>query len=408
MNRFLSKPLLLLCLVMQSCGGGGGGSNPTTTDTPTPLTVDVSSFLNKGATDLTNFLVPDLTQITPDGYSSFPATLAVSDFRQSGQYSAFVVGTKTVGGVTSTRGYFLQYDSAQGKWVDVSSSLFASDSDRVACSDPKQALVTKFNADGKPDVYLVCAGVGGSGVPQVAYITDGAAGKYRRYQTNFQANATSASLADINNDQYVDIVTNDGGLVFKVLGSAPNQIGTASWFSTKERILVTHTPMPSDVQNVFLIPRNGDRYLLVTGQGSGQNVASWYLGDSLGAFDSNKSRDFVLPGSQNYLVDYVEQVLGGTVYGYLYAYSQSSPATYLNVFRIEGPLANSSGPIASGNLYIYRGTPTYTTPPSWTSRVVIRSGKLVPYDAGCLNNPVSLLDQRCAQNFVQDWTNFSL
>jgi hypothetical protein len=402
--------LLLFALLIQSCGGGGGGSSSNSgTTTPTPLTVDASSFVNKGATDLANFLVPDLSQITTDGYTSLAATLAVADFQQLGQYSAFVVGTK-LGATPFARAYFLKYDTSQAKWIDVSGLLFASDSDRVTCNDPRQGLVTKFNADTKPDVYLVCAGGGLAGVPQNAFITRAADGKYVKYETNFQANASSASIADINADQFVDVVTNHGGLLYRVFGAAESVIGTSSWLSTMVQIQVTHTPMPSYVRNVFLIPRGADRYLLVGGQGSGQNVVTWYQGDTMGAFDTTKSRSFVMPSvvpPVDYLFDYVEQEQSGTIYGYLYTTSNTT-AAYLKVLRIEGPLANSSWPVASADLYKYGGTPLYASPTGWTSRVVIRSGKLVPYDAGCANNPVNAADQRCTQSFVQDWTNFAL
>jgi hypothetical protein len=411
MVRLIRQLLLLCVLLIQSCGGGGSGgtSSNSGTTTPTPLPVDASSFVNKGAADLVNFAVPDLSHITADGYSSVAATLAVADFQQVGQYSAFVVGTKA-GATPFARAYFLKYDTSMGLWVDVSSQMFASDADRVSCDDPRQGLVTKFNADSKPDVYLVCAGGGVAGVKQNVFITRSSDGKYRRYETNFLANATTASIADINSDQYVDVVTNHGGVVYRVLGAAETAIGTLSWLANLEQVNVTHTPMPSYVRNVFVIPRGTDRYLLVGGQGSGQNVVTWYQGDTTGAFDTTKSRSFVVPSvvpPVDYLFDYVEQTQSGTVYGYLYATSNTTLA-YLKVLRIEGPLANSSGPVASGDLYKYGGTSLYTTPPGWTSRVVIRAGKLVPYDAGCANNPVSASDQRCAQSFVQDWTNFAL
>ncbi len=411
MSTFIRQVLLWLCaLLIQSCGGGGGGGSFSNTgSTPTPLTVDASSFVNKGAADLANFQVPDLSQITTDGYSSVAATLAVADFQQVGQYSAFVVGTKA-GATPFARAYFLKYDTSLAKWVDVSALLFASDSDRVACDDPRQGLVTKFNADTKPDVYLVCAGGGLAGVRQHAFITRSSDGKYVRYETNFQANATSAAIADINADQHVDVVTNHGGLLYRVFGASESAIGTATWLDTMVRIQVTHTPMPSYVRSVFVIPRGADRYLLLGGQGSGQNVVTWYQGDTLGAFDTTKSRSFVIPSvvpAVDYLFDYVEETQNGVVYGYLYTTSNTTSA-YLKVVRIEGPLANSSGPVASADLYKYGGTPLYTAPGSWTSRVVIRAGKLVPYDAGCADNPVSTSDQRCAQSFVQDWTNFAL
>ena len=399
---FLRGFLIILMVMLQACGGGGGGSTSTQGSSPsyTPLTADPVSFVNKGATDLSNFVVPKLSTITSDGYESVAATLAVADFQRTGQYSAFVVGTNGV----SARAYFLKYDTTANRWSDVSGELFASDADRSACADPRQGLVTKFNSDGNPDVYLVCAGAGTTRVDQLMYISR-VDGKYVRYASNFQANATSAAIADLNGDQLVDIVTTDGGSVFRVWGGAENLIGNPTWMATKQPIVVTITPMPAFVRNLFLIPRNGEYYLLVGGQGSGQNVVAWYQ-NSGGAFDTSKSRSFVIPSTtpaEDYFFDYVEL----DTYGYIYATSVSS-ANYLKLSRIEVPLANSGGPVASGDLYKYTGTPTYTTPPSWATRVVIKSGKLVPYDAGCANNPVNAADQRCTQNFLLDTSKFSL
>ena len=56
----------------------------------------------------------------------------------------------------------------------------------------------------------------------------------------------------------------------------------------------------------------------------------------MGAFDTTKSRSFVMPSvvpPVDYLFDYVEQEQSGTIYGYLYTTSNTT-AAYLKVLRI--------------------------------------------------------------------------
>lgn len=429
MNFLISRILpLLVVLLLQSCGGGGGGgssSSPVST-TPTPLTVDGSSFVNKGAADLANFLVPDLSLITSGsdpsvvyssaGYSSVAATLAVADFQQLGQYSAFVVGTKSG---SPSRAYFLKFDTTSSKWVDVSDLLFGSDpNDRAACADPRQALVTKFNSDTKPDVYLVCAGAGG--VSQLAYVSSGN-GKYKRYSTNFSVDARSATIADINGDSYVDIITTHNGAVHRFWGSSDSNLGTSAWFAPPtppNTSLVSISQVsggssnvfPSNVMNLFLIPRGGEIYLVTGGNGAGggggtQNVLTWHKNFD-GYFNSTSARSFILTAAtppDDYRFDYVES----NSVGYVYATGNTSPHNYLQLFRIARPEVNALNQplIGGGSLYKYTISPTST---SWAARVVIKNGKLVPYDAGCQNNPVSLQDQRCAQSFDLDESYFVL
>lgn len=417
MERVFSRLLLLFVVLIQSCGGGGGSSSSSNLNStsPVPLTVDTSSFVNKGASDLANFVVPNLTFITgTNGYTSIPETLAVADFQRTGQYSAFVVGEKTVsvGGIPTkiTRGFFLKYDTASNSWSDISDQLFDPAADRSSCDDPRLGLVTKFNADERPDVYVVCAG-SGLAVRQQMYVSGGVGGKYLRYESTFQVDATSASIADINGDQFADIVTNDGGgFLYKVFADPVTPI----WSVTlKTRILVTTTPFPSFIRGVFLIPRNAERYLLVAGygssMGSAQNSISWYTSDASGAIDNAKSRNINIstPSADIYSYDYVERQQSLTMtYGYLYAYTRSGTTNaYKKIARIEAPLSDGSGPIASTNVWYYTGGIPSAT--SWPSRLTVNSGSLLPYDAGCLSNPVLVTDGRCALSFVDNWANFN-
>ena len=412
MSAFIRQVLLLLfVLLTQSCGGGGGGGSSTNSgpETPTPLTVDTSSFVNKGAADLENFRVPDLIFIDDtDGYASIPETLAIADFQRSGQYSAFVVGEKTVSGIKYTRGFFLKYNALTNTWSNDSDQRFDTTADRSSCNDPKLGLISKLNQDDRPDIYVVCAGGAPTGVKQQMYVSSGVGGKYIKQETSFEVDATSASIADIDGDQLADIVTNHGRHVYKVLSR-----GVASiWLAEKYQIVVNQTPFPSFIQAVFLIPRDADRYLLVAGYGSSagsfQNSISWYANHQ-GAFDSTRSDGFAISSlaSDIYFYDYVERQNSPTMtYGYLYAYTRSAGTnTYKNIIRIEAPLAGASLPISRQTTWTYRGALPAAT--SWPSRLTINSGYLLPYDAGCLSNPIANTDGRCSLNFVDSWVNFN-
>ena len=391
--------------MIQSCGGGGGGTGGTLSSSggsqPTPLAVDFSSFVNKSAADFSDSLVPDLSQVTTDGYQSFPDTLAVADFFQSGQNSAFVVGFK-LGAIPYARAYFLKYDSTQRKWVDDSVSLFSNESDRVVCDDPRQSLVTKFNSDGRPDVYVVCAGGGVTGVPQQMYITSGTGGKYVRHTTTFTADASSASVANLDADQHVDVVTNHRGVVYRIFGTGG--FGALNWYSQKDVIATdAGKEFSSSTNSIFLIPRDGQTYLLTGGYGSSQNVIIWYKTDQ-GYVIANSYRHILISTNvPEYKYDYFESGANG----YLYAVRNDvAPVVFAKIFRIAVPYYDSTT-IASANLYTYAGTPTYANPPSWVSRIVIKNGKMTPYDAGCLNNPVQLGDQRCGQTYTVDPGSFN-
>ena len=415
MRHFIRHCLLLLvALLIQSCGGGGGGGTSSNggSQPPTPLSVDTSSFLNKGAADLANFRVPNLRFIAnTGGYVSIPETLAVADFERSGQYSAFVVGELTERGTKYTRGFFLKYDSSTNRWSDDSDQRFDPAADRSSCDDPKLGLVSKLNADDRPDIYVVCAGGGANGVKQQLYVSSGVGGKYIRQETLFEVDATSASIADIDGDQLADIVTNHGSDLYKVLSRSAASI----WLAAKSQIVVRQTPFPSFIQGVFLIPRDAERYLLVAGYGSSgppqnsiQNSISWYANNQ-GAFDSTRSDGFTISAlaSDIYFYDYVERQDSQTMtYGYLYAYTRSARTnTYKNIIRIEAPLAGASLPISRQTTWTYQGTLPAAT--SWPSRLTIKAGYLSPYDAGCLSNPITNTDGRCSLSFVDSWSNFN-
>jgi hypothetical protein len=389
---FVIRVLLWLgVLLLQSCGGGAGlGSGGAGSGTAVPLAVDINSWVNKSRADALSSVVPNLSVLTAGAYQSRSDSLAVADFLQVGQNAAFVVG---VDASLAAKAFFLKVDPATGVWVDVSDQLFASGaSQRQACSDPRQGLVTQFNSDTRPDVFLVCGG----GSDQYAYIS-GPDGKYSRYKTNYQANATSAATADLDDDGRVDIITTDGGWIYKIMGVGSTFSGIVmNSLSPIERISGLTTALPSAIHDVFVIARNGTQYLLVGGQGNAQNEVAWYKNFS-GAFDSAESRRVLIPGALgNYRFDYLESLTDG----YLYVTSATS-SSFVNLLRMTRPQIN---PVTNGwdtTLYRY-STGSFRKWPAtaWAARVVLNGTQIVPYDAQCLGNAVNAAsDERCGQAY---------
>ena len=166
--------------------------------------------------------------------------------------------------------------------------------------------------------------------------------------------------------------------------------------------------------NVFLISRDKEIYLVTGGYGSSgglsQNVLTWHKNFG-GYFNSTSSRSFTLPSSTPdvvYRFDYVES----ESYGYVYTTGNSTPFKYAQLFRISQPnVDDQNKPIpGGGNLYKFNSSPTYVNPTndSWAPRMIIKSSRLVPYDAGCKDNPVNTQDQRCMQSFFLSDINFGL
>lgn len=411
--------LLLLVLLIQSCGGGGVGSGGVVDNsklTPTPLSVDASSFVNKSAADLDNFVVSKLSKIPLlsanfDGFESIASTLAVADFQRTGQYSAFVVGSNG----TSARGYFLKYNSTSGRWEDISADLFydaASGVHREACTGAEQALVTKFNGDDAPDIYLVCSGTGG--VAQYLYLSR-ADGKYELVKTSaapmsIRIDAKGASIADINGDGVVDVVTSH-----QRIAPDPDLLVTVSvMLGTYVRATNTYTlgapraialsglsqPLPNSIRNVFLLPRSGRFDLLVGGDGGQGSPMAWYQNNGTGFFDNTHSLSYLLTGGDAFSrYDYVES----GAHGYVYVTSSQTGAL-VKLWRITKPDTSANNALYKHTLSEFRFSSPVST--DWASRIIIKNNYIVPYDAGCADNPVHLqiatVDQRCGQTYPLD------
>ena len=213
----------------------------------TPFPVYKTSYENKVNVELESYILPEngpwrLDNILGDvndewknspmvnglksvqGFS--PRSIAFADFLHNGTQVAIVsnTGFKNIYPEANKNNwpdapgklYFVQQDSVTKKWTDISSKLFKSSADRVSVVSPGFFQVADLNNDGKPDVYIAgwgpdypLANNDWSVLQSDSYVVlsqpDGS------YKTAvLQINkffAHQSSLADINGDGNVDIIT---------------------------------------------------------------------------------------------------------------------------------------------------------------------------------------------------------
>ncbi len=392
--NFMRIILLGLVVLLQACGGGGGGSGGTSgsSQVVTPKTVLPSSFENKSISDLPTELtqLPNLRAITSLGLTvdSVSSSLAVSDFQRNGTYSAFVIASDG----TTLRPYFIGYDS--GTWTNLSGTLFRSVAHQETCANPKQSLVADLNQDGRPDIYVVCAGLnsGGSLQPQAQYVyLSQSDGTYLTTTTSTIAPsvtllASSAAIADIDRNGCPDVVTTDNGSLKIMMGTC----GAGSYTLNAPASNTGRVPssgvsaLPSNIQSVFLIPRGSApaRYdLMVGGDGSSQGTPlRWYLNNS-GFFDNTdvlKVRTYALAfgdGTNRY--DYLESSTHG------YVYISNVPVgvvsqSFVKLARI--PLPDVSSDTTSLSYLVPAAGEPLT---NWPSAMRLLNNNLRVYDAGC-------------------------
>jgi hypothetical protein len=409
--NFMRVMLMGFVLLLQACGGGGGGSGGTngSTQVVTPKTVLPSSFENKSISDLPTELtqLPNLRAITSLGLTldSVPSSLAVSDFQRNGTYSAFVIASDG----SSVQAYFIGY--ASGTWSDLSGSLFRSAGDRVSCAKPQQSLVADLNRDGRPDVYVVCAGViSGASLqsePQYVYLSQ-SDGTYVRTTTAIIApsvtlHASSAAIADIDGNSCLDVVTTDNGSLKVMMGTCTSgsyTLNDPAANAGRVNFLYPGAAPPSNIQSVFLIPRGSApaRYDLMVGGSSAGGAASfrWYLSHN-GYFDPStvlEFRTYSLPfGDSTNRYDYLES---GS-YGYVYMSNTPGGAvaqSFVKLARIPLPGVSSD---TTNLAYLVPAAGEPLT--NWPSAIRLVNSNLRVYDAGC--GLVTTLDNmsRCGKQY---------
>jgi hypothetical protein len=382
----------LTALSLLGCGGGGGGGL-----IPSPLAVEASSYGNK------NSIVFEQTQIT--GVSgAIPASLSMGDFAQEGAYSAFVAVGQQAG---EPKAFF--YRKSGGSWSEIAGLIRG---DSSVCTNVIQAITADFNGDGKPDVYVVCGGIG---VKQVFFISQSSG--YVRQESPFTlTDSWGAAAGDLDGDGDVDLVLTDNGLTYAYLNDGQKQ-GAASFGSSPSagRIPTAATgnvDFPTRHRKVFLLPRVGrGPDLVIGGDGASNNKTMILLKNDSGSFYANASSASTFNSFEGHAIANVAlkplDLVETSRFLYVLARDTDVSAavtaqTNLVVLRYELP-ANNNPATSILNLTAADGTNTTTeasftvfkqaTVPSdgFVSQFKPVNGKLVAYDGACPD-----LANRCA------------
>ena len=399
-----SFPLLattLAALTLLGCGGGGG-----TGLIPPPLAVEATSYGNKNSI---SFDQPQVTGVT----GSIPASLTLGDFAQEGAISAFVAVGQQAG---LPRASF--YRKSGNGWSEISGLLTGTNKD--VCNNILQAITADFNADGKPDVYVVCGG----SAKQVFFMSQGK--EYVRQESLFTlTDSWGAAAGDIDGDGDVDLVLTDNGLTYAYLNDGLKQ-GAASFGSSFSANRIPDSSaistaaaagidFPTVHRKVFLLPRvvNGKSApdLVIGGDTATNSKTMILLKNDNGFFRASLPSTF--NSFEGYSVGNVTfkplDLVETSRFLYVLARDTNVSAavnaqTNLVVLRYELP-ANNNPTTSLLNLTAADGTyPTneanfvvfkQSTVPSdgFISQFKPVNGKLVTYDGGC-----ETLLNRCAFN----------
>lgn len=198
-----------------------------------PIEVERSSYENKMAVG--EILGPqDIWPNIPSQSASISTAYAFADFFQDGSYSLLTTTQhSSANAKTPDLPSTIQFwRREQGKWIDRTALLL---SDNVGCVHPRKALVADFNADRKPDVFLVCHGYGAEPWPgeQQRIILSQAGGSYRNTAVPYTAYAHGGAAVDFDNSGYADVVLTDTSVRGQPFYLKNNRDGTFSEIAGK-------------------------------------------------------------------------------------------------------------------------------------------------------------------------------
>jgi hypothetical protein len=136
---------------------------------------------------------------------------AFADFFSEGKYSMVVnsnVYDRNDARTQNQFGSITFYQNVNGRWVDNTSKLLQ---DTTGCLHPRKAVVADFNQDGKADLMLACHGFDAAPFPgeMQRVLLSQADGTYKNVNTGINCFCHGASAADVNGDNYPDILVAD-------------------------------------------------------------------------------------------------------------------------------------------------------------------------------------------------------
>lgn len=222
----------------------GGAAINASTSLIVPMPVYKTSYENKNSIVLNNPKGPPNWEVPNYDMESNMATetksgelgfsiraFAFADFVQNGEYSAIVLSPiwknvypkdnpSTMRMPDSpAKLYFLQKNTTDGKWYDITSTLIKDEDSRYTCITPSYVQIADLNNDKKPDAYLVCTGIDfqlnsvwtndQTSYQYVVLSQPDGIYKINRLDSIGVIYGHNATLADIDNDGNVDIITVD-------------------------------------------------------------------------------------------------------------------------------------------------------------------------------------------------------
>lgn len=222
MKHILSS--ILLSLFLSACGGGGSATpapsaSNVSVSIPLPATLYESSYKNfklNGTDSIKYTVYPWSVYNLRWGGDSI--AYGFGDFLKAGELSVFVAyqNYNPTDSYSSIQSNSTSYASEYVFYtVNTDKSLTKTISFK-GCLHPRKAVVSDFNKDGMPDVFVACHGYDSSPFPgeKSQLVLSSGRGKYTVTDVGEIAFTHGASAADINGDDYPDVVVATGNSVY--------------------------------------------------------------------------------------------------------------------------------------------------------------------------------------------------
>ena len=205
--------ILILALTLTACGGGSSNTvQPPPPVVKTPIALQPTSYLNTKNVGLSRINFPDsLRSYSPDQPTGFTA----ADFFKNGTIDIFTTKqnyTMNLNEFPSDKVLTEEkYKSDFQFWRKDESGNLTLLATYKGCLHPRKAVVSDFNQDGFPDVFVACHGYDGLvdgkflGEKSKILINDGK-GAFTVSDATDIGFYHGASSADVNGDGYPDIV----------------------------------------------------------------------------------------------------------------------------------------------------------------------------------------------------------